>query len=145
MPARRNRSVKSVNAQISELLIRAYNASCGGKGLTAIGSSSKSLADNSGGYEIKKSCITAALDLIDKRQSNYAYCVIPDERYHGKRSRFVVTFQSIIDGKKCQVSFHNFGLEGYVKESSVKRDHNKRAADETVRLYNYYVPKGTYV
>ena len=137
-------SVKEVNKKIAELILRAQNASDGGKLFSVISFSRKGLKDNHIGYKTKDACIAQAINLISKtgRQSAFRYFVTDDKT---AAAYFMVYFETRVNGQKYQVSFHSYdnNLVKYVQKRHTKWD-QKDSRDSAVIIYRHFVPNGQY-
>ena len=130
------------NAEIAKLLIRAQNGSNGGKGISAYTTDSQCVADNARGYNLKVSCIKEAIKLINEHADcKFEYHVVKDIRHIAK---YVVYFETYLEGKKVQTSFHSYeDLSAYCEERHA-RNRRYRACDSVLMMYRYYVPTGAY-
>ena len=128
----------SVNGKIAEYILRAQNASDGGKGIDEISSSRKAITDNRSGYSHKDPAIIAAIKLINSGKSNWKYIVQECHDYYNMA--WIVYFETRIEGKKIQCSFHTFNwyFDKYTRNSyRTKWDHGS-SRESALLAYNYY-------
>lgn len=132
----------SINSKIAEYILRAQNASDGGKGINCLVSSKKSRRDNCAGYSVKDKYILSAMKLINSGNTAFKFAVVPDKK---GTARYIVYFETKVDYKKYQVSFHTFrDYSRYVNNSfRIKWDH-ENSRDSAEIIYNYYIPDGMY-
>jgi hypothetical protein len=135
------------NKEIASLILRAQNASDGGKGIHAFPEARKARHDNAAGYPAKDKFIILALQMIAQGGSNFKFSVQKfKEDWDEEEVYYIVYFETKILGIKYQVSFHNFSeeLEKYVKRSfRLKWDHGI-SRDSAETIYNYYNQHGFY-
>lgn len=137
----------AVNKKVAELILRAQNASDGGKNIDSLVlcTSEKTYRDNKHGYTGKDMFIMKAIEMIarNRKNTNFRYSVV----YDGEVAKYLVYFDTTINGKKYQVSFHSFDndLERFVRKSFKtewdKKDSRKAASE----IYKAYFPNGRYV
>ena len=134
----------SINSKIASLVLRAQNASDGGKNKCYFSGSDKVITDNRAGYGQKDQLIIAAINLINRGKSNYKFAVT--ECLDFSNMAWIVYFQTRINGENIQVSFHSFNcvLSKYVRRSyRIKWDH-KDSRDSAEYAYMYY-SNGMYI
>ena len=132
---------RNIDKEIAELILRAQNASDGGKGIVELISKGKSVRDNYSAYAGKDKFIFLAISMIVKGKSNFNFAVTD-----GGITPYLVYFQTRISGKKFQVSFHSFDerLERFQGKSfRIKWDHGS-SRDSAVTIYRHYCPNGEY-
>ena len=131
------------NATIATLLIRAQNASDGGKGKVCFTGSEKAASDNAAGYIVKDACIREAIKLIQEHNTVFQYYLM--KNYGDRKTRYFVTFVTSIDGKQdLWVTFH-------LKNGVPNCKHRPRYHGEPVAsgeaaacIYRYFCPLGEY-
>ena len=132
----------SVDSKIAEYILRAQNASDGGKGIDALVASRKSRRDNCAGYSVKDKYILCAMKLIISGDTAFKFAVTPDKE---GIANYIVYFETKIGYEKLQVSFHTYrNFSRYVNNSfRMKWDHAS-SRDSAQRMYDYYIPDGMY-
>ena len=129
--------MKSINVRISELILRAQNASDGGKGIDELVSSRKSYRDNCAGYAHKDKFVYLAVNMIASNKTDFRFAVTEDKDCVAD---FIVYFECRTGAEKRQVSFHSFDerLRKFVKRSfRIKWDHAD-SRDSACDIYNWY-------
>jgi len=132
---------RNIDKEIAELILRAQNASDGGKGIAELVSKGKSVRDNKHGYAGKDTFIFLTINMIVKGKTDFRFAVTD-----GENTPYLVYFETRISGKKFQVSFHSFDerLERFKGKSfRIKWDHGS-SRDSAVTIYRYYCPNGQY-
>ena len=132
---------RNIDKEIAELILRAQNASDGGKGIMELVSKGKSVRDNRRGYTGKDQFVFLAISMIVKGKSSFRFAVTD-----GEITPYLVYFETRISGKKFQVSFHSFDerLERFQGKSfRIKWDHGS-SRDSAVAIYRHYCPHGQY-
>ena len=71
--------MKNINVRISELILRAQNASDGGKGIDELVSSRKSYRDNCAGYAHKDRFVYLAVSMIASNKTDFRFAVTEDK------------------------------------------------------------------
>ncbi len=133
----------SINKRVAEYILRAQNASDGGKRITELVDSKKSRRDNCAGYMVKDMMIFRAIDLIVRNKSSFKFAVVKDSEHV---ANFIVYFETRINGEKYQVSFHSFnmGLAKYVARSfRTKWDYGDSRYSAKI-IYKHYMANGSY-
>ena len=128
----------NVNGKIASLVLRAQNASDGGKHMSYFYNTQKGVTDNRASYAQKDRLIIAAINIINRGKSNYKYAVVECNDF--TNPAFIVYFQTRIECENIQVSFHSFNheLSKFVKNSyRIKWDH-ECSRDSAVYAYRYY-------
>ena len=130
------------NAQIATLLLRAQNASDGGKGRSVFSGSAKAAQDNAAGYIVKDSCIKEAIKLIQEHDSVFQYYLM--KNWQDRKTRYIVTFITPIDGRDLWVTFH-------VKDGMPNCKHRPKhdgvlipSGEAAACIYRYFCPMGAY-
>ena len=142
--------MKDINSKIAELVLRAQNASDGGKDICKICGSRKSHKDNLAGYSRKDPAIFSAINLINTRKSNFKYSVQYCDSF--KNPCWIVYFETRINLEKFQISFHTFDRRfSRFENNSFRIKWNKKrdpepgcSRDCAIRVYEWYVPNGHY-
>lgn len=134
-----------INKKIAELILRAQNASDGGKQIQNLVWSRKSYRDNCAGYPQKDNLIFAAINLIvaNKGKCDFKFSVVYDNE---NVADYIVYFEAKPYGIKTQVSFHSFDkrLERFIKKSfRIKWDRND-SRQSAVTMYQWYC-SGEYI
>lgn len=127
------------DSKIALLLLRAQNASNGGKGIPALSNSQEAIADNVAGYPCKYACIKEALSLV--QDSSFKCYIVRD---YARKARCIITFETYVEGVKLWISFHcNCPFAFNCKR---RPSHgNLLPSEEAAKIvYKYYVPNGTY-
>jgi len=138
--AKRRRTFDA-NAQIATLLIRAQNASDGGKGRSVFTGSEKAASDNLRGYAVKDSCIRETIKLMQEHET--AFCCYIMKMY-GDRARYLVTFATNIDGCDLWVTFHC--NEGVCPNCKKRPKHGDLlpSGEAAKCIYRHFCPLGNY-
>lgn len=132
-----------INKKIATYILRAQNASDGGKSIDVLVSNKRSYRDNCCGYQQKDTMIITAINMIRSNKSSFKFAVIRDR---GLIAKYIVYFETRINNVKFQVSFHSFDerLEKYVRNSfRIKWDHGC-SRDSAVTIYRHYNNNGAY-
>ena len=108
--------MKELNARIANLILRAQNASDGGKGIDVLVQSRGAYRDNCAGYAHKDKFVWTAINMIAANQTDFRFAVTRDKE---KKAYYIVYFECRVHGEKQQVSFHSFDtrLERFLKKS----------------------------
>lgn len=114
---------KRTNKEIAKLLIRAQNASNGGKSKSLLGKTALAKQDYRNGYDVKDWLIAKAIAKIANERSGFDF-------YIGRCSdntdaTAIIYFTTKIDGRRVQMSFHTFG-EWHYKNMYSNEDHVTR-------------------
>lgn len=119
--------MQTLNKRIAETILRAQNASDGGKRIDLLVGSRKAYRDNCAGYRAKDKFIRIALRMIagNPGKTDFRFAVVYDKE---NVADFLVYFEcrNHANGEKRQVSFHSFdaSLSHYVRKSfRMKWDH----------------------
>ena len=130
------------NAKIALDILRAQNASDGGKRIIELVDSKRSYRDNCAGYGVKDLLIQDAIKLICSGNTAFRFSVTRDK---DEVANFIVYFETRIYGKKYQVSFHTFAdMDKYVANSfRIKWDRGVSRHSAQV-IYRHYCPNGQY-
>lgn len=134
--------MKDINSKIATLILRAQNASDGGKNIDCLVCGGRTYRDNCAGYGNKDVMVIEAIKLITANKSYFKFAVTSG----GSVSPYLVYFETRIMGEKLQVSFHSFDrrLWKYQERSfRIKWDH-KDSRESALKIYWYYVPNGEY-
>lgn len=141
------RKAMAVNKKVAELILRAQNASDGGKNIDelVLCTSEKTYRDNKHGYAGKDMFIMKAIEMIarNRKNTNFRYSVVHD----GEIADYLVYFDTTINGKKYQVSFHSFNndLERFIRKSFKTEWDKKDSRRAAAEIYKAYFPNGRYV
>ena len=134
--------------KLSYLLLRAQNASDGGKGQFHCNvSSKKAIIDNKTGYALKKACVYEAINVINTdNEVPFHYVITTDVKKHAK---FIVYFEGKIGDKSYQsyqIAFHSNDerLSQYIDGREViwKKKSSRKSVEA---IYRYYFPSGNYI
>ena len=131
-----------IDKKVATLILRAQNASDGGKGIDEFVSNRRSYRDNCAGYAQKDRMILSAIELIRRNRSNFKYAVVRDR---DGIADYIVYFETRINGKKYQVSFHSFSekLSPYVRGFRARWDHGD-SPESAYFVYRFYNHNGEY-
>lgn len=134
----------NVNAKIASLILRAQNASDGGKNINVLSSVRRGYRDNAAGYGQKDVLIMNALTTICSTKSSFKFSVQKDSE---RVAYFLVYFETRIDGRKYQVSFHSYDerLRRFTKNSHRMKWDRGNSRESAANIYRHYVPNGTYL
>ena len=136
--------MKNINAKIAETILRAQNASNGGKFNRYNDCSTfkgRNATDNMSGYDLKDTLIKQAISLISTGKSNFKFSVQEDTE---GRARYIVYFNTNINGTKYQVSFHTF-MNLRVSKYFTRWDRGYLSQDNAISIYKHYCPNGKYL
>ena len=139
---------KNVNKKIATLILRAQNASNGGKRnrfndcRTYVGLNK---SDNHCGYYRKEMLVYQAINLIiqNRKQSDFIFSVVENDE---SWARFIVYFQVKINDEVLQVSFHSpLDLSKLVNKNYQLEWDRGDSQWSAIRIYEYYNPNGEYL
>lgn len=133
----------ATDKKIAEAILRAQTASDGGKGKKYLVCSKRSRRDYYAGYNAKDRHIMTAINLINSGHSNYKFAVFRDTQ---RVAKYIIYFQTVINGEKVQISFHSFdsSLERFLDKSFRIKWDRRNSRDSAVKAYRYYVSNGEY-
>ena len=130
------------NATIATLLIRAQNASDGGKGRSVFVGSEKAAQDNAAGYVVKDSCIREAIKLIQEHNTVFRLYITKDWGYN---ARYIVTFATSLEGCPLWVTFHcNMGELCPNCKKRPKHGDLIPSREAAACIYRHFCPLGGY-
>lgn len=133
----------NINSKIATLILRAQNASDGGKNMDYLVNNKRSYRDNCAGYGQKDVLIMNALRLISSNRTSFKFSV---QRDREGCAEFLVYFETRINFEKYQVSFHSFDrrLNSFVGGFRMKWDHGVSRESACI-IYDHYVCHGEYL
>ena len=128
-----------INKKIAELIVRAQNASDGGKHLYPLINSRRAYRDNCVGYRQKDKMILTAIKLIvaNKGKCDFKFAVVDDVE---RVAYYIVYFETKVNGEKVQVSFHSFDyhLRDFLTNSFRIKWDRKDSRKSAMLIYNAY-------
>lgn len=133
----------TINGKIATLLLRAQNSSDGGKHKHIIINNRRSYRDNAAGYQSKDSFVWEAIDLIcrNRKSCDFKFAVTD-----GHITPYLIYFETIINDKKLQVSFHSYDsrLSKFRKNSFRMKWDKADSRESALEIYHNYVKNGKY-
>lgn len=136
------------DARVAELILRAQNASDGGKGISCIGYGRKAQKDNHKAYLSKDSLIYEAVKTILYNKNKNCSFRFGVTRATTGYAPYIIYFScQIKGGEKYQVSFHSYSRmwEQFIKTSHHVMWDRKDSRQAAITLYKYFCPNGLYV
>lgn len=135
--------MKNIDARIATLILRAQNASDGGKHKHILICNERSYRDNCAGYGNKDVLVYEALNLIVRNRKN---CNFKFSVTYGGVTPYLVYFETRINCEKFQVSFHSKDrrLRKFMSNSFRMKWDALDSRESAVRIYEHYVPNGEY-
>ena len=133
---------RNVDKEIASLILRAQNASDGGKGIDYLVASKKAHRDNCHAYSGKDFFILTAIGMIARNNTSFKFAV-----RDGEITPYLVYFETSFGGTKYQVSFHSYcsDLERYMKKGfRILWDHGD-SRDSAYEIYLHFNKHGRYV
>lgn len=136
------------DSKIAELILRAQNASDGGKNISCIGYGRKAQKDNHKGYVSKDGLIYEAVRTILFNKNKDCSFHFGVTRATEGYAPYIIYFTcQVKGGKKYQVSFHSYSRmwEDFVRTSHHVVWDKKDSRNSAITLYKYFCPNGQYV